>query len=86
MEKKDALAKARQGRRTGSVPVVEWEPIGMTIQELADALRIDARTVSNLVKTAGLPGRKCGVSWRFDPDAVKQWLGSGIWDQKKDEA
>ena len=73
----DRMEKARRGRKTGSTPVVEWEPIGMTIQELAAALRIDVRTVSNLIKTEGLPGRKLGVSWRFDPDAVKAWLGAG---------
>ena len=77
------MEKARRGRRPGSVPPVEWEHIGMTIAELAQAMRIDERTVHSLLKSAGLPGRKCGVSWRFDPDAVKAWLASGTWDIEK---
>ena len=77
------MQKARRGRKSGSTPPLTWEPIGMTIQELAQALRIDERTVHNLLKTAGLPGRKCGVSWRFDADAVRAWLGSGSWDIEK---
>lgn len=81
----DPMEKARRGRRTGSTPSVEWEPIGMTIQELATAMRIDVRTVSNLIKTEGLPARKCGVSWRFDADAVKAWLGSGTYQKTDSE-
>lgn len=83
MANNDNMEKARRGRKAGATPALDWAPIGMTIQEVAQALRIDERTVHNLLKSSGLPARKCGVSWRFDPDAIKAWLASGSWETEK---
>ena len=55
---------------------VDWQPIGMTVEECADALRIDRKTMFQALQ-AGLPARKVGRSWRIDPDAVKAWLATG---------
>ena len=53
---------------------VDWSPIGMTLEEAADALRVDSKTLRRLIKEEGFPARKVGVGWRIDPDAVKRWL------------
>ena len=54
---------------------VEWPTVGMTLEEAADALRVDSKTLRRLIKEEGFPARKVGVGWRIDPDAVKRWLG-----------
>ena len=53
---------------------VEWPAVGMTLEEAADALRVDSKTLRRLIKEEGFPARKVGVGWRIDPDAVKLWL------------
>lgn len=56
---------------------VEWPPIGMTLEEAATALRVNPRTVQDMILRGDFPARKVGVGWRIDPDAVKAWLASG---------
>ena len=53
---------------------IEWPAVGMTLEEAADALRVDSKTLRRLIKEEGFPARKVGVGWRIDPDAVKHWL------------
>lgn len=53
---------------------IEWPAVGMTLEETADALRVDSKTLRRLIKEEGFPARKVGVGWRIDPDAVKAWL------------
>ena len=56
---------------------IEWPAIGMTLEETAAALRVNARTVQDMILRGDFPARKVGVGWRIDPDAVKAWLASG---------
>lgn len=56
---------------------IEWPIIGMTLEETAEALRVDRKTIFKAIQENGLPARKVGVGWRIDPDAVKAWLASG---------
>lgn len=60
-----------------AVEQIAWPLVGMTVEETADALRIHKRNVLQLIRERGLPAKKCGVSWRIDPDALKRWLGDG---------
>ena len=53
------------------VDKTEWPLIGMTLDEAAEALRVDRRTVQKAILDGGLPARKVGVGWRIDPEAVK---------------
>lgn len=53
---------------------IQWPLIGMTLEETAKALRVDSKTIRNLIKTGNFPAHKVGVGWRIDPDAVKAWL------------
>lgn len=56
---------------------IEWPIIGMTLEETAAALRVNPRTVQDMILRGDFPARKVGVGWRIDPDAVKAWLASG---------
>lgn len=60
-----------------AVEQTSWPLIGMTTREAAKSLRINERTLLGLIRDRGLPAKKCGVSWRIDPDALKRWLGDG---------
>ena len=62
---------------------LQWDFLGMTIEETAEALRTDVNTVRILIRERGLPARKVGRGWRIDPDAVKAWLASGTYDEQK---
>ncbi|MBQ3059864.1 MAG: helix-turn-helix domain-containing protein [Desulfovibrio sp.] len=57
---------------------IEWPPIGMTLEETATALRVNPRTVQDMILRGDFPARKVGVGWRIDPDAVKAWLACGV--------
>ena len=52
----------------------DWSLIGMTLDEAADALRVNTKTLRMLIKEGDFPARKVGKSFRVDPDAVKSWL------------
>lgn len=56
---------------------IDWPKIGMSLEELARALRINTRTAQDLILRKGLPARKCGVQWRISPAAVEEWLAAG---------
>ncbi|MDL2279481.1 helix-turn-helix domain-containing protein [Desulfovibrio sp. OttesenSCG-928-G11] len=53
---------------------MKWPLIGMTLDEAAEALRVDRKTIFKLLRQGDFPARKVGVGWRIDPDAVKAWL------------
>ena len=48
--------------------------IGMTIDEVAQALRVDEKTVRKLIKEEGLPARIVGRGYRIEEGALKKWL------------
>ena len=51
-----------------------WPLIGMTLDETAEALRVDSKTLRGLIKQGDFPARKVGKGYRIDPEAVKRWL------------
>ena len=53
------------------------DPIGYTLEEIAEALRIHPETARKLLNSGELPGRKIGREWRISPQAVEAWLASG---------
>ena len=55
----------------------EWPTVGMTVEEVAKALRCNVKTVRELIKGEGLPARLVGRGYRVDVDALKAWLASG---------
>ena len=46
----------------------------LTIEEVAQLLKISPRTVRRLAAKGEIPGRKIGNKWRFSPIAVHRWL------------
>jgi excisionase family DNA binding protein len=48
----------------------------LTIDELADYLRISKSTLYKLAQLGAIPGQKVGRHWRFHKDAIDQWLKS----------
>ncbi len=52
-------------------------PDVMTLNEVADYLRIPRSTVYKLVREGRIPGQKVGRQWRFHRSIVEQWLGDG---------
>ena len=46
----------------------------MTVQELADYLRVTEKTIYRLIRRGRIPATKVGRSWRFDKASVDEWL------------
>ena len=48
----------------------------LTIEELAEYLKISKSTLYKLAQNGALPGIKVGRHWRFHKDGVDEWLKS----------
>jgi len=46
----------------------------MTVEEVASYLRVTERTIYRLLKRGRIPATKVGHQWRFDKDAIDEWL------------
>ena len=46
----------------------------MTVQEVAEYLNVDPKTVYRLVNRGNLPGFKVGGTWRFQKDDIDDWI------------
>ena len=46
----------------------------MTIEEVADYLRVTEKTIYRLLERSGIPATKVGRQWRFDKASVDEWL------------
>jgi excisionase family DNA binding protein len=46
----------------------------LTIDELAEYLKISKSTLYKLAQEGSIPGQKVGKHWRFHKDAVDEWL------------
>jgi len=50
----------------------------MTMDELAEYLKISKSTLYKLATDNKLPGTKIGKRWRFHKDAVDEWVKHGL--------
>ena len=57
-------------------PPTSAEPEVLTLEQLAELLQVDERTVRSLAAKGDLPGRKLGADWRFSRHAVLEWLAT----------
>lgn len=48
----------------------------MTIDELADYLKIAKSSLYKLAQEGKLPAQKVGKHWRFSKDAIDKWLST----------
>ena len=46
----------------------------LTLEQLAELLQLDEKTVAQLARRGEIPGRKLGREWRFSREAVLEWL------------
>jgi excisionase family DNA binding protein len=46
----------------------------MTLEEVADYLRVTKKTIYRLLERHIIPARKVGRLWRFDKDSIDVWL------------
>ena len=53
----------------------------LTLQEVADYLRVTTKTIYRLLGKGKIPAIKVGRQWRFDKSAIDKWIkrkgGSG---------
>ena len=47
----------------------------LTIDELADCLKLSKSTLHHLTRRGDVPGQKVGRCWRFHKAATNRWLG-----------
>ena len=52
------------------------EPDVLTVEQLAELLQVDGKTLRSLAAQGELPGRKVGRHWRFSRQAVLDWLAT----------
>ena len=57
----------------------------LTIDELAEYLRISRSTLYKLAQEGRVPCQKVGRHWRFRKQAIDRWLGDGGTDRVKAE-
>lgn len=50
----------------------------MDINELADYLRLEKQTIYNWLYKKKISGIKIGHIWRFDKEAIDEWLKSKV--------
>jgi len=50
----------------------------MTIEEVAEYLRVSERTVYDWAQKGDLPGGKLGTTWRFKREDVENWVNSRL--------
>jgi len=46
----------------------------MTVEEVADYLRVAKKTIYRLLRRGSFPATKVGRSWRFDKASIDDWL------------
>ena len=65
------------GSRMNESTTATTPTIGLTVDEVAKALRVDEKTVRKLIKTEGLPARIVGRGYRIEEGALRKWLAEG---------
>ena len=56
----------------------------MTLEEVAEYLRVSERTVKEWVAQGKLPGGKLGTSWRFQRSEIENWVNQKLSPRIKD--
>ena len=46
----------------------------LTLEEVADFLRVHPSTVYRLLRKAEIPAFKVGSDWRFNQESVEKWV------------
>lgn len=62
------------------------QPEIMTVQEVADLLRVSERTVYDWATNGQIPCGKLGTAWRFKRSEIESWIDRNLADKKGAEA
>ena len=46
----------------------------MTVEEVANYLRVTEKTIYRLLRQGKIPATKVGNQWRFDTNSIDEWL------------
>jgi excisionase family DNA binding protein len=57
----------------------------LTLDEVAQLLRLPVESIESLARDGELPGRRIGEEWRFARAAVLRWLADGDANRSEDE-
>ena len=71
--------------RVGSIPIQKFKDNKgesilaqiMTTKEVASYLKLHAITICKLSKEGKIPGIQIGRVWRFDKEAIDEWIAGG---------
>ena len=55
----------------------------MTIQEVAEYLKLNEKTAYRLASVGEIPGFKVGGSWRFKRQDIERWIARKTTTKKK---
>lgn len=55
--------------------MAESNDIVLTIDQLAEYLKLPKSTLHHLARRGDVPGQKIGRHWRFHKAAIDKWLG-----------
>jgi excisionase family DNA binding protein len=55
----------------------------MTVEEVADYLRIPRSSIYTLAQDGRIPCQKVGRQWRFHRDAIDGWLKNDVEPRRK---
>ena len=55
--------------------------VALTIEELADYLKLKPQTIYKWAQTGKIPGAKFGKEWRFRRSLIEKWIDSRISSQ-----
>ena len=58
----------------------------LTVEELANALKVNPRTIQRLVRRKELPAIRVGRQWRFRREWVDEWLKKNTYNTGADSA
>jgi excisionase family DNA binding protein len=56
----------------------------ITVEELAEALRVSPRTVQRFIQRREIPAIRIGRQWRFRREWIDQWINENTVNLKKD--
>ena len=55
----------------------------MTIEEVAQYMRVSRFTVYRLAKSHSIPATKIGRQWRFQREEIDQWVRNRLWKERR---
>jgi excisionase family DNA binding protein len=58
----------------------------LTVEELANALKVDPRTIQRIVHRKEIPAIRVGRQWRFRREWVDEWINKNTVNQEKKSA